>query len=156
MEDLIFRHMETVRKLTLIEMGAIPESLADQVPPGFNNSIRWNFGHIAFIQGRLVYEVMGEDSGLPSSFSEYFAAGTSPAGWTGVPPRIAEIRKVLERQPEEIRLGRRGRLDEPLPDPFTNKMGVTFRTSGETLLFSFYHEALHLETIKRIVKSIGG
>lgn len=156
MEDLIFRHMETVRGLTLKKLESVPDSLVDRVPPGFNNSIRWNFGHIAFIQGRLVYEVMGEDAGLPAAFRECFAAGTSPAGWAGDPPGMEEIRAVLLGQPEQILENRRGRLDESLPEPFTNRMGVTFRTAGETLLFSFYHEALHLETIKRILNSIDG
>ncbi|SIT89606.1 DinB family protein [Edaphobacillus lindanitolerans] len=152
MEELIFRHMETVRGLTLRASDAVPEGTVDRVPAGFSNSIRWNFGHIAFVQERLVYEVMGEDSGLPDTFREYFAAGTSPAGWTGAPPSMQEIRAALAAQPGRIRESRKKGTDEPLLRPFTNKMGVTFRTSGETLLFSLYHEGLHLETIKRIAR----
>jgi hypothetical protein len=45
-------------------------------------------------------------------------------------------------------------LNEKLPTPFTNRGGITFYTVGETLLFSFYHEALHVETIKRLYRSI--
>ncbi|EMR04934.1 DinB superfamily protein [Bhargavaea cecembensis DSE10] len=154
MEDLIFRHMQTVRELTLKCLDDTPEEITSIVPDGYRNSIHWNFGHILFIQERLALEVAGEEMELPEEYRTYFAAGTKPSEWAGTPPTLIDIREALDTQTERLQKLRAGRLDEPLPEPFTNRMGLTFRMAGETLLFSFYYEALHLETIRQMRKRI--
>ncbi|KZE36977.1 DinB superfamily protein [Bhargavaea cecembensis] len=154
MEDLIFRHMQTVRELTLKCLDDTPEEITGIVPAGYRNNIHWNFGHILFIQERLALEVAGEEMELPEKYRSYFSAGTKPSDWAGAPPTLVEIREALDTQTDRLQKLRAGRLDEPLPEPFTNRMGLTFRMAGETLLFSFYHEALHLETIRQMRKRI--
>lgn len=52
--------MEIVRGITMKSINRIPEEIVDIVPKGFNNNIHWNFGHIAFIQEKLVYGVLDE------------------------------------------------------------------------------------------------
>ncbi|ALC85478.1 DinB superfamily protein [Bacillus sp. FJAT-22090] len=150
MEQMIFHHMETVRTITEKSIKTIPEEIADIVPKGFNNNIRWNFGHIAYIQEKLVYGVLGEKMSVPNEYEELFSAGTKPADWKKTPPSLAEISVVLSEQKLRINKSLQGNLYKELPKPFTNKAGITFNTLGETFLFSFYHEALHMEAIKRI------
>ncbi|WP_249872100.1 DinB family protein [Oceanobacillus saliphilus] len=152
MEQIIFRHMDTVRGITEKAINSIPEQDADIVPNGFNNNIRWNFGHIAFVQENLVYGVLGKKMGLPEEYEELFSPGTKPADWQQTPPSLREISIVLSEQKRRIRETLKGGLEEKLLTPYTNRMGITFHTVGETFLFSFYHEALHMETIKRIIK----
>lgn len=154
MEQTIFHHMETVRGITKEFIQRIPEEIADIVPEGFNNSIRWNFGHIAFIQERLVFAVLGEELGVPSNYEELFSAGTKPADWKVKPPSLADILSVLTEQTTRMRESIQGNINKTLPAPFTNRLGITFHTRGETFLFSFYHEAMHMETIKRIYRAI--
>lgn len=154
MEDLIFRHMQTVRERTLKCLDDMPEEITSLIPDGYLNHIHWNFGHIVYIQERLALEVAGEEAGLPGEYAVYFAAGTNPSDWTGTPPSLIEIREALDTQTDRLQMLRAGRLEDPLPEPFTNSMGITFRTAGETLLFSFYHEALHIETIRNMWKSL--
>ncbi len=154
LEQTIFKHMGTVRSITEQAMKKIPEETSDIIPKGFNNNIRWNFGHIAFIQEKLVFGLLKEEMNIPKDFGRFFAAGTKPANWEEAPPSFAEIAEVLTEQKTRIESFIEGRLYEKLPTPFTNKAGVTFYTVGEAFLFSFYHEALHMETIKRIHRSI--
>lgn len=154
MEQTLFKHMETIRDLTLKVFDRIPEEVIDVVPVGFNNSIRWNLGHIAFIQEKHVYFAAGEQMALPETFEEFFKPGTKPAEWVGQPPSLEEIKEALASQPARIRTSREGQLNEALPNPYTNLMGVTFYSRAELLLFNFYHEALHTETIKRIYRAI--
>lgn len=142
--------MNTIRNITLQSIQRIPENVADIVPAGFNNNIRWNFGHIAFIQERLVIDALGEEMKVPKEFETFFNAGTKPADWTPQPPTFEEIASVLADQSRRIKELLAGRLEDKLPTPFTNRAGITFYTAGETLLFSFFHEGMHLETIKRI------
>ncbi|WP_156290060.1 DinB family protein [Oceanobacillus salinisoli] len=150
MEKTIFNYVEKVREITENSLKRIPEEYADIVPKGFNNNIRWNFGHIAFVQDKLTYSVLGEDIQVPKEFETYFRPKTKPADWEGTPPTFSEISAVLAEQKGRIRETIKGRLEEKLPTPFTNSAGVTFYTVGETLLFSCFHEGLHLESIKKI------
>ncbi|SDN12402.1 DinB superfamily protein [Psychrobacillus sp. OK028] len=154
MEQTIFQHMQIVRGITEKSIQQIPEELADIIPPGFTNNIRWNFGHIAYIQEKLVFGVSGEKMTIPKAYEFFFSAGTKPTEWIEIPPSFAEISDVLIAQKQRIREYLPGNLQKRLPEPFTNKGGITFHTLGETFLFSFYHEALHMETIKRIYRAI--
>ncbi|MGD6843314.1 DinB family protein [Bacillus infantis] len=150
MEHLIFKHMETVKDITEKSLKRIPEEAADFIPDGFNNSIRWNFGHIVYIQEKIAFLLLKEKSGLPATYEELFSAGTSPRTWKQEPPSLREIAGIMADQKDRILQLMPGRLEETLPEPFTNKAGITFHTTGEAFLFSFYHEALHMEAIKKI------
>ena len=154
MEQAIIQHLETVRRLTEQAMKKIPEEISDIIPKGFNNNIRWNFGHIAFVQEKLVFASLGEKMNIPKDYENLFGAGTKPAEWKETPPTFIEIGEILSEQKSRIKDFLQGRLHDDLPTPLTNRMGITFNTVGEALLFSFYHEALHIETIKRLHRSI--
>ncbi|KON88209.1 DinB superfamily protein [Sporosarcina globispora] len=154
MEQTIFKHMETVRGITEKSINRIPEEISDIIPEGFNNSIRWNFGHIAFVQEKLVFGISGEAMKVPMNYEHFFGAGTKPADWTETLPSFTEIASVLSEQKPRIKTFLHGRLDQKLPSPFINRSGITFHTTGEAFLFGFYHEAMHMETIKRIYRSI--
>jgi hypothetical protein len=153
MEHLIFRHMETVKGITEGSLKRVPEEAADFIPDGFNNSIRWNFGHIVYIQEKIAFSLLKEKSGLPGVYEELFSAGTSPRTWRQTPPSLIEIADAMADQKKRILHYMPGRLEETLAEPFTNKAGITFHTAGEAFLFSFYHEALHMEAIKKIYQA---
>ncbi len=146
--------METVRSITEQAIKKIPEEVSDLIPEGFNNNIRWNFGHIAFVQEKLVFGLLGEEMNIPEDYEQLFGAGTRPAEWKETPPSFTEISEILAEQKTTIKDFLQGRLHENLPTPFTNRGGITFYTVGEAFLFSFYHEAIHIETIKRLNRSI--
>ncbi|MBD1383088.1 DinB family protein [Metabacillus arenae] len=154
MEQTIIHHMETVRRITLQTIKKIPEEISDIIPKGFNNNIRWNFGHIAFVQEKLVFGLLGEEMNIPKDYEQFFGAGTKPVEWEEIPPPFADIAEVLTEQKTRIKDFIQGRFHEKLPTPFTNRGGITFYTVGEAFLFSFYHEALHTETIQRLNRSI--
>ena len=154
LEQTIILHMETVRGITEQTMKGIPEEVSDLIPQGFNNNIRWNFGHIAFVQEKLVFGILGEEMNIPKEYEQLFGAGTKPAEWEETPPSLTEIARILNEQKTRIKDFVQGRMLENLPKPYTNKGGITFYTVGEAFLYSFYHEALHIETIKRLHKSI--
>jgi hypothetical protein len=152
--DLIFQHMKTVREITENAIKQIPEEAADIIPAGFNNHIRWNFGHIAYIQEKLVYGLLGEKMNVPEEYEQLFARGTKPSEWTITPPTLHDIAIVLCDQKTRIPKFLEDRLNEKLPTPFTNSGGNTFYTVGETFLFSLYHEAIHMNVIKQMYRQI--
>ena len=146
--------METVRGITNQSMKKIPEEISDLIPKGFNNNIRWNFGHIAFVQEKLVFGLLGEEMNIPKEYERLFGAGTNPTEWKETPPSFTEIAEILTEQKTRVKDFLQGRLHENLPTPFTNRGGITFYTVGEAFLFSFYHEALHIEAIKRLYQAV--
>ncbi|MGJ9457308.1 DinB family protein [Oceanobacillus sp. CF4.6] len=152
MEQTIFHHMRKVRGITEKSIKRIPEDTSEVIPKGYNNNIKWNFGHIAYVQENLVYGVVGEESGLPIEYKELFSPGTKPADWQIAPPSLSEIASILTEQQSRVEEFLTGRLEEKLTTAFTNSRGLTFNTLGETFLFSFYHEAMHMETIKSIYR----
>lgn len=154
MDQIMMKHMETVRDITLNTLGKIKEERADIIPQGFNNNIRWNLGHIAFVQEKIVFGISGGTPELPAEYKDLFSAGTSPADWGEHVPSLSEIRAVLQDQTNRIKAFIPEHYHEDLKEPFTNSAGITFNTVGETFLFSFFHEAMHLETIKQIHKAI--
>ncbi|WVE39409.1 DinB family protein [Priestia megaterium] len=153
MENMILKHMDVVRGITTSILEKTTEEAADITPKGFNNNIRWNLGHIAFIQEKLVFGLAGEPMQTPESYESFFGAGTKPADWTEAAPSLEEIANVLKDQAQRIKEFMPGQFDKQLITPFTNKAGINFTTVGETFLFSFYHEAMHVEMIKQIGKA---
>jgi hypothetical protein len=154
MENSIIRQLYITRSITEDLLKNTPEHLLDIIPPGFHNNIRWNFGHIVYTQEKLVFALSGEELSLPPSFQENFAAGTKPSeSGTGV-PQIMEIATELTKQKDRIKEYAVTRFNQTLPKPFTNQMGITFNTFNDALLFSFYHEAVHVQAIKDLTKVI--
>lgn len=154
MEKLIFHHMKTVRGITESSIRKIREDIADITPEGFNNNIRWNFGHIAYVQEKLVFGVPGEPMNIPKEYEELFQRGTSPSTWELIPPTLSEIADVLVQQQDRVQSFVKGNFHKELPKPFTNSAGKTFYTLGESFLFSLYHESIHMQTIKMIYRTI--
>lgn len=73
MENMILKHMDVVRGITISILEKTTEEAADITPKGFNNNIRWNLGHIAFIQEKLVFGLAGEPMQTPESYESFLA-----------------------------------------------------------------------------------
>ncbi|WP_233435399.1 DinB family protein [Cytobacillus kochii] len=72
MIENVSNHIQTVRLLTIQSLDKINPAFISTVPKGFNNNIHWNFGHIAYIQERLVFELTGERMGIGSEYETFF------------------------------------------------------------------------------------
>lgn len=149
MENLLFIQMERVRSRTIQVFEAIPEEIADIIPPGFNNSIRWQFGHILTIQERYAANLSGEPLELPDDYSEMFENGTKPADWTKAPPSLQIIKEHLQNQPKRIIQKFSGKLENKLPEP---KRGM--ETVGEILIHTVFHEGMHLGWIAALKRAV--
>jgi hypothetical protein len=154
MKESIMRQLYITRLITEDLLEKTPDGIFDIIPKGFNNNIRWNFGHIAYSQEKLVFVLSGGVLSLPPSFQEYFSSGTRPTESNKGLPLISEISTELTNQKERIKDYALKNFHNRLSTSYTNSMGVTFYTFTDALLFSFYHEALHVQMIKEIKKVI--
>ncbi|HZH67238.1 MAG TPA: DinB family protein [Flavisolibacter sp.] len=151
------KEIEIFRKTRTFLLSILSELTTEQlnqIPPGFNNNIVWNLGHLVAAQQGVCY-VRG---GLPMVVNEkYFLAykpESRPSGFV----EEAEI-EILKRQ----LLSTIDKLEEDLAarvfatnPPWTNRYGVEHATIEDSIRFLLFHDGLHIGYImalKRVVSS---
>ena len=151
MEHFVFKQLAFVRGQTLKVFEGVTEEIADRIPDGFRNSIRWNLGHIYVVMERMAFQHIGFPLQLPRGFKERFENGTSPINnsVTDVPaPTLLELVTLLSEQQERIRYALAERLQEKIIPPYTTSAGMTLETPEQFLSFLLYHEGMHFSVIK--------
>ncbi|MBM7620936.1 hypothetical protein JOC95_002791 [Bacillus tianshenii] len=153
-EQLLFKQMGFVRSRTLKMLDATTDELADQMPSGFRNSIRWNAGHIFLTQDTLMYSFGGGDHQVPEHYFSLFEMHTSPLDWKLDPPSLTELEERLSTQADRIRRDFSGKLDEKIIRPF--QIGdYRLETLAEVLAFANWHEGLHQGVINGLKRACG-
>ncbi len=130
-----------IRRLIARAVADLPEDAFFTIPPGFDNNIAWNLGHIIVTQQALLYRL----SGLPMDVSKeqvaMFRTGTSPADWSEK-PEIAGLLAQLADHPqklvEDLQAGKFQTYQ-----PYTTSTGVTLNSFEEAVAFNCFHEGLH-------------
>ncbi|WP_456272958.1 DinB family protein [Bacillus sp. AK031] len=153
MEDsLIFKQMDFIRMRTVAALDNTTEEMADLIPDGFKNSIRWNLGHIYLSHENLIHSFVKEKGHIPEGFVKLFGFNTYPDMWEASPPSLKELRDLLAEQPKRLREAFEGRLSERGEKPFKMTDEISFETLGEVVSFANWHEGLHqgaTTTLKR-------
>ncbi|NRD77104.1 DinB family protein [Bacillus sp. BRMEA1] len=150
MEHYLFKQMEFVREQTLKQIEGVTEEIADRIPKGFRNTIRWNLGHIYVVLERFAFQYMGFPQHLPEGFKELFEYGTSPLSYPASVrvPTLHELETLLKEQKDRIHEAIANRLEEKIVPPYTTSAGITLETPEQFLSFNLYHEGMHLAIIK--------
>ncbi|SFJ61414.1 DinB family protein [Brevibacillus centrosporus] len=147
----IWDSYDLVRNITLSALNTVSEEVADVIPEGFNNNIRWNFGHILVTQDLFMYGPSCPN--LPANYAALFAPGTKPANWEGDVPSLATLAAQLEEQKARIKETFADRLDEKLSQPFQLGNKGTMNTIGELFTFSLFHEGMHMNALGALKKA---
>ncbi|WP_410768804.1 DinB family protein [Fontibacillus sp. BL9] len=150
MEHFLFNQLAFVRGQTLKLLDGVTEELADRIPEGFRNTIRWNLGHIYVVCERFAFKHLNLPQQLPNGFKEQFENGTSPSIQpVSFPiPTLPELEILLKEQQDRIRNALAHRLQEKIVPPYTTSAGMTLETPEQFLSFNLYHEGMHLSVIK--------
>jgi len=135
-----------VRQMVIQRVTSIPEELFDVQPAAFNNTIRWNVGHIITSLDGLLSIGTKFDSGLPASYPALFKTGTKPADWTETAPSKDELLGYLNAQFKALSELSAQNLEGNLAQPL--ELGkMRFETVAELMNFCVVHETIHLSTI---------
>jgi uncharacterized damage-inducible protein DinB len=155
--DKVLRQVEAVRAITLQKVESITEDEADIMPKGFNNTIRWNVGHILIVQDQLASNFAGLPQQLSPEFVTLFGNRTRPSEWQRQiePPTLQTLSYELKRQTAYIKESLGNRLQEKAKKPFI-RLGFKMETIGEILTFSLHHEGMHTGIIYAIQRAIEG
>lgn len=149
----ILNTINVVRQMTLGKVESIHEDLFDVRPPQFNNTIRWNVGHIVSTLNSLVFTRIDQKSLVPQEVIDLFKGGTKPSDWSVTPPSKAELVDLLKKQLNDINDMFGNRMDEQLATPFQIR-DFTLVSVGDVVGFAIIHEGLHLSTINDLLKVI--
>ncbi|WNQ14032.1 DinB family protein [Paenibacillus aurantius] len=151
MSEMIINTVKIVRPVVLQQVQGIPEERFDVQPAGFNNTIRWNVGHMIYWMQEYSALSFGFPSTIPDSYAALFNSGTKPSDWTMAPPSKEEMIDLLTAQ--------LSRLSELTPEMLSQKLSTPyamgpflFHTAGELFNFALIHEAIHLGTISSQLK----
>jgi uncharacterized damage-inducible protein DinB len=145
--EVLFTQLESYRSYILGVLENVSEEVADVIPEGFNNNIRWNLGHIYLDQYLWIQAVTKEKAGVPEQFQTWFGYGTSPANFTPEAPTLGELKNLLKEQPAQIKAQYGERLEEEFPP---TEMGM--HTIEQVLIRTIFHEGMHLQTILDLKK----
>lgn len=154
-EEMIFQQLRFIRMRTLAALDATSEEMADVMPEGFANNIRWNLGHIYVTQEKLAYSFLNESPYLPDHYLDLFNARTNPTMWEVEAPSLSSLRSLLAEQLDRLEETFRGRLSEKGEKPFRLGENFEFTTLGEVLSFMSWHEGLHQGTITSLKRAQG-
>ncbi|MGK9250650.1 DinB family protein [Paenibacillus humicus] len=149
MDTSLFDQLDFVRNQTLGRLQGIDEQSADAIPQGFRNSIRWNSGHLYVVLERLAFQAIGLPQQLPDGFVEQYEYGTSPSSMpeSAQAATMDELIRLLQDQPDRVRAGLSGRLQESVA-PYTTSTGFTLSTPEQFIRLALYHEGMHFGIIK--------
>ncbi len=142
-----------IRKLIHNAVSGLSETAWFHIPPGFDNNIAWNVGHIIVTQQSLLYRL----SGLPMYVSKeqvaLFRTGTSPADWSQ-PPDIAQLLDQLATHPhtlvEDVQAGKFQTYQA-----YTTSTGVNLNSFEDAVSFNYFHEGLHAGAMLSLKNLVG-
>ncbi|WP_248924260.1 DinB family protein [Paenibacillus hamazuiensis] len=142
---------KVLRQIVIGQLQGVSEDRFDIQPKGFNNTIRWNVGHMVYWMDKYFSLCFGFSSAVPPQYEALFGSGTKPADWTVAPPSKDELTEMLMAQLSRLSELTPEMLDMNLQSPFI--MGpFQFTTSGELFNFALMHEAIHLGIISSRMK----
>jgi uncharacterized damage-inducible protein DinB len=153
MSSAILHTGKSIRNILLHHIQSVPEELFDVQPEAFNNTIRWNLGHIMVSQNGMFAPCQLDTIALPESYAGFFQMGTKPADWTVAPPSKDEMIQYLSQQLNHLSEISPEKLNESLAKPI-DFGPLHFETVGEMVNFAFVHEAMHAATISSLLKVI--
>ena len=147
--------LEIIRKTRTFLLEVVKELSAEQlnaVPPGFNNNIIWNLGHMVAAQQGICYMRAGLKPWVEENFINAYKPGTKP----DEPVSIEQIKKIKELFFSSLDILERDyekRLWQNYP-AWTTRYGVELKSIDDAIEFLHFHEGLHsgfITALKRIV-----
>ncbi len=145
--------LKTIRGLAgKATAGLSPEALA-QVPPGYNNSVLWNVGHILVTQQILCYQLSGLPPAVDDATLGMFRNGSSPAQW-GAAPRLESLLEQLRNTAVKLARDYEQGLFESF-SPYTTSTGFHLASIEDAIAFNNFHEGVHLGYILALRHLVG-
>ncbi|RVT78240.1 DinB family protein [Flavobacterium sufflavum] len=159
-ENLLIRiKVQQVFETTIKSRNMILEMLQNytleqlnKIPPGFNNNLIWNIGHIIVAQQVLVYKLSALPMMIADEMVEKYKNGSRPK------------RDVTETELEEIKKLLLSTINKTTADynngifktynEYTTSIGFNLKNVEEAIAYNNFHEGLHIGIMMTLRKFI--
>ena len=135
---------QLIENLTLEQLNSIP--------PGFNNNIIWNIGHIIVVQQMLVYNLSGLPMYVTAEDVARYKKGTRPTEKV-TQEEVNVLKELLFSTIEKTETDfNQNRFQNFMQ--FTVMTGFIIKNVNDALAFNNYHEAIHTGVILSLKKLV--
>ncbi|NHM06049.1 DinB family protein [Flavobacterium sp. CYK-4] len=148
----IFEITRTSRKILADFLDNYSLEQLNKIPPGFNNNLIWNIGHIVVVQQMLVYNLSGLPMMVSSEMVNAYKRGTKPEGDL-TQEDVNQIRALLTSTIDQTEKDFAADIFKNYNE-FTTMTGFHLRNAAEAMAFNYYHEAVHTGVMMSIWKFV--
>lgn len=149
----VFYVTTTSRKMisTFLENYSLAQ--LNTIPPGFNNNLIWNIGHIIVSQQILVYKLSGLPLLVSNELVEKYMKGTRPET-DASQAEVDEIKHLLTHTLQQTQADFEQNLFQNYTSYTTSTGGHVLNNALDAMAFSNFHEGLHIGCMLMIRKFI--
>lgn len=117
----------------------------NEIPPGFNNNLVWNAGHVVATMELLVYALAGQKTPSSRDFIDRYRKGSRP----GDAVSQEECDLIAAKLVERVDLLTKDLEDKDFSSykDYPTSYGVTLSSVEDAMTFNNMHEAMHLGTM---------
>ncbi len=148
-----FDILQQTRANVLAQIDGLSEEQLNLIPPGFNNNIIWNVGHIVITQELLFYKLSGLDCNVSDELIGKYRKGSKPEGDADA-AEIAQIKALLKNSPEKAKADFEKGIFKTYHS-YTTSYKVTLNSIEDAVYFNNIHEGLHLGYVMAMMKCLG-
>ena len=127
----------------------LTEAEADFQPEGFNNTVRWQLGHVLVVAETFLFDYPNSKSPLPKLYGDFFNSGTSPKYWQRSAPSLEDIKSNYFSQEKRIKDLPQDYWREEVTGPLSK---FNLQTKSDLFHLLLNHEAMHLGQIQSLKK----
>ena len=151
--DALFQTALSFRELIVRKIEKCDDELLDQVPEGFNNTIRWQIAHLIATPALLTYRLTGQESPLVNQeFLGSVCKGTCHESYSlnedyGTPHLLEfliETTKQLQRDYKNLK--------KTEFKPYETSTGFMIKDLDSAIAFSNVHDGIHIGQIGLYLK----
>lgn len=136
------------RKLLYQAVADLSSAKMLHIPPGFDNNIAWNLGHIVVIQQTLHYQLSDLEMAVSPEQVDMYITGSSPAGWE-TEPDPTEFLPLLDPLAQQLAVDYENNKFVGF-QPYMTSIGIYLPTIEEAIALNNFHEGLHLGFIQAL------
>ena len=122
------------------------------IPPGFNNNMIWNIGHIVVVQQMLVYKLSGLPMMVSDEMVEKYKRGSKPES-DASEEDVQQLKNLLFTTIDQSELDFKAKIFKEF-FPFTTMTGFHITDAVTAMEFNNYHEGIHTGFLMSIRKLI--